>query len=149
MNATTMHALPTGTAARATRRGLVVGLVAAIALSLAACGGSGASGALGFESPPASLDPASPRLAAVNIAFDQATLTVPAGKPFVLVFENRDGAQHNVSIYANVALERQQFKGVLFGGPATRWYPVPALAAGTYVFACDLHANMRGVLEAR
>jgi len=40
------------------------------------------------------------------------------------------------------------FEGVLFSGPATRWYPVPALAPGTYQFKCDLHANMTGSLVA-
>jgi plastocyanin len=122
-----------------------VAVAATVALGLAGCGGT----ALGFDSPPASLDPASPHLVALDIAFDQATLTVPAGRPFVLVFDNRDGVQHNVSIYANAALEQQRFQGVLFAGPGTRWYPVPALAAGTYVFACDLHANMRGIVQAR
>jgi plastocyanin len=117
-----------------------------LALGVAACGGGSA---LGDASPPASLDPASPHLAAVDIGYDQATLAVPAGRAFVLVFENRDAVQHNVSIYANAALEGRQFQGVLFSGPATRWYPVPALAPGKYVFSCDLHPSMRGTLEAR
>ena len=120
-------------------------LVVLIVVSLAACG----STALGFDSPPASLDPASPRVAAENVAFDRETLEVPAGRPFVLVFENREGVQHNVSIYADAALQQRRFEGVLFGGPATRWYPIPALEAGTYVFVCDLHPNMRGLVEAR
>jgi plastocyanin len=115
------------------------------AAGLAACGSS----ALGFDSPPASLDPSSPHLAAIDVAFDQETLVVPADRPFVLVFENRDSLQHNVSIYADAALQQRRFEGLLFGGPATRWYPVPALAAGKYVFVCDLHPNMRGLLEAR
>lgn len=122
-----------------------VALAAALGATLSACGGGAA---LGDASPPTSLDPASPHLAAADIAFDQSTLTVPAGRPFVLVFENRDSVQHNVSIFETAALEGRQFQGVLFAGPATRWYPVPALAAGTYVFACDLHPNMRGVIEA-
>ena len=115
------------------------------AAGLAACGSS----ALGLDSPPASLDPTSPHLAAVDVAFDQETLVVPADRPFVLVFENRDSLQHNVSIFADAALQQRRFEGVLFAGPATRWYPVPALAAGKYVFVCDLHPNMRGIVEAR
>ncbi len=121
------------------------GRAALLTLAVAACG----STALGFASPPASLDPASPKIAAANVAFDRQRLEVPAGQPFVLVFENRESLQHNVSIYADAALKKRLFEGVLFGGPGTRWYPVPALEAGTYVFLCDLHPNMRGLVEAR
>lgn len=136
------HTVPGRTGAlRAAWLTLVFGLVATIA----ACG-SGT--ALGYASPPPSLDPASPKLTAVDVAFDRETLEVPAGRPFILVFENRDSLQHNVSIYADAALQQRNFEGLLFGGPATRWYPVPALEAGTYVFLCDLHPNMRGLVEA-
>ena len=119
-------------------------LVAALAASFIACG----STALGLSSPPPSLDPASPKLSATGVEFDRDTLAVPAGRPFVLVFENKDSVEHNVSIYADAALQQRRFQGVLFGGPSTRWYPVPALEAGTYVFVCDLHANMRGLVQA-
>jgi plastocyanin len=66
----------------------------------------------------------------------------------VIVFENREAVSHNVSIYADEGLMDRRFEGVLFGGPATRWYPVPALAPGAYVFLCDLHPTMRGTLTA-
>ena len=127
------------------RTRLAAGLAIALTAGLAACGGT----ALGFDRPPASLDPASPHLAAIEVEFDRETLAVPAGRSFILVFENRESLQHNVSIYADAALQERRFEGVLFGGPATRWYPVPALEAGTYVFVCDLHPNMRGLVEAR
>src|SRR5215212_2796199 len=120
-------------------------LAAILAVATTACGGS----ALGLASPPASLDPASPSLVAANVGFDTETLAVPAGRPFVLAFENRDSVEHNVSIYADASLQQRRFEGVLFGGPSTRWYPVPALDAGTYVFVCDLHSNMRGLIQAR
>ena len=125
---------------------LAAGLALALAIVVAGCG---TSAALGYASTPPSLDPASPTLAARDVAFDRATLDVPAGRPFILVFENRESVQHNVSIYADAALRQRRFEGVLFGGPATRWYPIPALEAGTYVFVCDLHPNMRGLVEAR
>jgi plastocyanin len=118
----------------------------ALAMAVAACG---ASSAQGYTSPPPSLDPAGPKLAAKDVAFDRETLDVPAATPFILVFENRESLEHNVSIYADAALQQRRFEGVLFGGPATRWYPIAALEAGTYVFACDLHPSMRGLIEAR
>ena len=103
---------------------------------------------MGYDQAPASLDPASPKLGAIGIAFDRAELAVSADRPFILVFENREAVTHNVSIYADSSRQDRRFEGVLFGGPATRWYPVPALAPGTYVFLCDLHPSMSGRLEA-
>jgi plastocyanin len=123
-------------------------VLTAVALAAAALTACGDGSALGLEQPPASLDPSSPRLAAEGIAFDQPAIQVRAGTPFVIVFENRDTASHNLSIYADEGLRDRRFEGVLFGGPATRWYPVPALAAGTYVFVCELHPAMRGRLVA-
>ena len=123
-----------------------LGLLVAAAI-VAACGG-GSGGALGLTQAPASLDPHSPTLAAKDIAFSKQELVVPAGRPFVLVFENQDTVSHNVAIYAEGASTTKVFDGVVFGGPSTRWYPVPALAAGTYVFKCDLHPNMTGTLRA-
>ena len=135
-----MRTIPTGPRWPVTR----VAALAAVLAVVAACGGT----ALGYDAAPASLPPDSPKLAAVNVAFDQTDVAVPASKPFILVFENRENITHNVSVYADVALQRRLFEGVLFNGPATRWYPIPALAAGTYVFVCDLHPTMTGRLRA-
>jgi hypothetical protein len=121
------------------------GMLLGIALVVAACGGGDG---LGYASPPASLDPSSPTLKAVNVAFDHAQLAVPANAPFVLVFENDDSVGHNVSIYRDTAYQQRVFLGAIFSGPSTRWYPVPALAPGTYAFRCDLHANMTGTIVA-
>ena len=127
-----------------------LGAFAALALvvALAGCGGTTSTSSLGYAEAPASLDPNSPALAAKDIAFTEAELDGRAGTPFILVFENRDGVSHNVSIYTDGAAGTKLFDGMLFAGPATRWYPVPALAAGTYVFRCDLHLNMTGTLRA-
>ena len=119
-------------------------LLAAVALVAAGCG----STAVGGEQPPASLDPASPRISAEGIAFDTAALAVPANRGFTLVFENREAVPHNVSIYADSDRRDRRFEGAVFSGPATRWYPVPALAPGTYDFACDVHPGMTGQLVA-
>ena len=122
-------------------------MVAALAASVILGCGTGGS-APGFDHAPASLDPASPRLAAEGLAYDTTALAAPANKSFVIVFENREAVSHNVSIYADDGLTERRFEGALFGGPATRWYPVPALAPGSYVFVCDLHPTMRGRLTA-
>lgn len=116
----------------------------ALSFAVTACGG----GALGYDKPPASFDPDSPRVTAISIAFDAAEVEVPAGASFILVFENAENVGHNVSIYADAAYQTRLFEGVLFNGPATRWYPVPSLAPGTYPFRCDLHPEMVGRLQA-
>jgi hypothetical protein len=118
----------------------------ALVVLVAACGS--ATAALGFAQPPASLDPNSPKVSALGIAFDRTDVDVPASAPFILVFENQENVTHNVSIYTDAARQLRLFEGVLFNGPATRWYPVPALAPGTYVFVCDLHPSMQGRLHA-
>lgn len=123
----------------------VVALAAAL---LTGCGaGAGAAGPQGLESPPPAGGPAV-MLAAKDIAFSATDIGVPAATPFVIAFENRDGVPHNVSIYSDTAGTMRLFEGITFGGPATRWYPVSALPAGTYVFKCDLHPTMTGTLHA-
>ena len=132
---------------RLARRAATVLVAAFAATVIVSCGGGGL--ALGLEQPPASLDPASPRLSAEGVAYDTTELTAPANEPFVIIFENREAVSHNVSVYADEGLRDRRFEGVLFGGPATRWYPVPALEAGTYRFVCDLHPTMAGTLVAK
>lgn len=121
--------------------------VVAIGLLVAACGGGG--GGLGYDQPPASLDPGSPKLTANNIAFDTNALYVPTARPFIMVFDNQENVAHNVSIYAEAGFLTRLFEGKVFNGPGTRWYPVPALAPGTYHFRCDIHPNMAGEIKTR
>ncbi len=90
------------------------------------------------------------RIAAKNIAFDQAELTVPAGRPFSLVFDNQETVPHNVAIYADASAGQSLFVGEIFNGPGERTYAVPALQAGTYFLRCDVHpTRMTGTLVAR
>jgi plastocyanin len=84
-------------------------------------------------------------LGAEGIAFDRDRLTVPAGAPFAIRFDNRDTAPHNVTVRGSGPL----FVGETFSGPAERTYQVPALAAGEYEFICDLHPEMRGTLASQ
>lgn len=87
-------------------------------------------------------------LTAHNVAYDQTTLSAPAGQPFVIKFTNNDaGISHNVSITDSTG--QQVFKGEIFAGPGSRDYPIPALAAGTYTFACSVHPTMTGTLTVK
>lgn len=84
-------------------------------------------------------------IAAQNIQFDTDHLAAPAGQGWVLEFANNDaGIPHNVEILD--ADGASVFKGQIVTGPTTVSYQIPALAAGTYRFLCDVHPTMTGTL---
>ena len=88
------------------------------------------------------------QLSAQNIAFSTASIEVPAGKPFVLHFDNKDTIAHNVGIFDQSG--KEVFTGNIFTGPAAVDYQVPALPAGQYIFQCDVHPTvMTGTLTAK
>jgi plastocyanin len=109
---------------------------------LAAC-----TSAAGPAGPPPTAPPGGAVITAQNVAFDRTQLAVPAGKAFPLLFENREGALHNVTIYAEGG-SAPVFVGEVFSGPASRTYEVPGIPAGTYRFRCDVHPQMSGTVEA-
>ena len=100
--------------------------------------------AAGAGGPPPSSPTGGAVITAQNIAFDRGQLAVPAGRPFQLLFENREGAPHNVRIYDDV--DQPLFVGEIFGGPGSRTYEVPAIPAGTHQFRCDVHPDMAGTV---
>jgi mono/diheme cytochrome c family protein/plastocyanin len=84
-------------------------------------------------------------ISAVNIAFDQDSVSAPADTPFQIEFANNDpGIPHNVEIRDEGG--QTVFLGDIFNGIETRTYNVPALPAGTYQFICTVHPNMVGTL---
>ena|SRR5436190_2215155 len=114
--------------------------------SSAPSGGAAPSGG-SSGSPAASAGAGAVEISALNIAYEQATATAPAGKPFQIAFNNKDnGVPHNVSIHKDNASGAEVFKGEIVTGPATTTYDVPALDAGTYAFVCTVHPNMTGTL---
>jgi len=87
-------------------------------------------------------------VSALNLAFEQATLTAPADTPFQIAFDNKDtSVPHNVAIHRDSPTGEKVFEGDIFPGPAKRIYDVPALEAGTYAFICSVHpTTMTGTL---
>jgi len=83
-------------------------------------------------------------IVAQDIKFDRASLALPAGTVAPLLFDNRDGAPHNVAITSSDGTK--VFTGDTFSGPSTKTYEVPALTAGSYGFHCDVHPDMKGTL---
>ncbi len=87
------------------------------------------------------------QISAMNVAFEQQSVTAPAGAAFTIHFDNKDAGQpHNIDI--KDASGASVFKGDLVTGPAAADYQVPALTAGSYTFVCDVHPNMTGTLTA-
>jgi plastocyanin len=84
------------------------------------------------------------QLSADNSKFEPTSLSVIAGSPFAIAFDNKDTVPHNVSIVNGPAGST----GEIFGGPAERLYIFPALSSGTYTFHCDVHPDMTGTIEA-
>jgi plastocyanin len=82
-----------------------------------------------------------------STAFDQTSVTAPAGAEFVIHFANKEsGVPHNVEIKDTGG--QDVFKGDIITGPAEANYVVPSLKAGDYTFNCSVHPNMTGTLTA-
>jgi plastocyanin len=89
-------------------------------------------------------------ITASGIAFQEISLSVPAGKAFQIEFTNNDaGTPHNIAIHKGDASGPEVFKGEIFPGVDTKAYDVPALDAGAYTFACTVHPTMVGTMTAQ
>ena len=121
---------------------LTFGLLA-LAAVLAAC--SGASAAQGSKAPVPADSPSGDSVAIVakDIAFVTPAVSVKAGQAFAIDFDNQDGAPHNIAI--SDASGAKVFKGDIVSSTKVT-YQVPALAAGTYTFICEVHPDMKGTL---
>ena len=111
----------------------------------ASAGPSGAASGAPSAGGSASTDVA--QISAAGVKFEQTDVTVPAGAPFQIQFENKDaGTPHNVAIHQGDPTGPELFKGEIFPGVAKKTYDVPALPAGNYAFVCSVHPNMTGTL---
>ncbi len=122
----------------------VLGLVA-LAVVLVAC--SGANAAPTGPAKPA--DPNALQISSKDLKFSTDKLVAPAGKPFQIAYDNQESAPHNVAIYTDQSASTKIFAEDPFGGPKPVVYDVPAIAAGSYFFRCDVHPDMKGTLEAK
>jgi plastocyanin len=117
---------------------LALGLVALAAIS-AACSSSAAA----QPQPSGPVDPNGPTIVAKDMAFSPSTVEIAANKNVTIHFDNQDSAPHNVAIYKDAsASEKVSVGQVVSSSKADQ--VVPALAAGTYFFRCDVHTDMKG-----
>jgi plastocyanin len=117
-------------------------LITIAIVTLAAC----STGSSGRTVEP-SIDPDAVVIAADDLVFSASTLSAPADEPFQIAFDNQESAPHNVAIYRDDSATEKVFGSDPFSGPAVVTYDVPALAAGTYYFRCDVHPDMAGELS--
>ena len=118
-----------------------------LAAVLAACSGASAAPVTGTPAPAGSPASAGGTVAVVakDIKFTTPAVAVAAGSPFTIAFDNQDGAPHNVAI--SDASGTSVFKGEIVSAKKVD-YAVPALAAGTYTFICEVHPDMKGTITA-
>jgi len=117
---------------------LILGL-GALAAVLAACSGSSA----GTAAPAGSVDPNAIVVTAKDLKFNPTEVSAPADAAFEIVFDNQEGAPHNMKISDSTGAE--VFKGEIVTNQKVT-YQVPALAAGSYPFICEVHPDMKGTI---
>ena len=129
------------------KRAIATLSLVALVLIVGACSNASAN----HPSPAASAAPPAGdaiQISSKDLKFSTATLTAPANKPFQIVYDNQEGAPHNVAIYDS-SFSSKVFGEEPFGGPKQVTYNVPALGPGTYGFRCDIHTDMKGTLEVK
>jgi plastocyanin len=86
-----------------------------------------------------------PTIVARDMAFSPSTVEIAANKSVTIHFDNQDSAPHNVAIYKDAGASEKISVGEVISG-STADQVVPALAAGSYFFRCDVHPNMTGTI---
>ena len=117
-----------------------LGLAAALAVTVAACGGAGTPSPAPDTAPPVPITAAPAGGDAVTIAglaFDPATLTVKVGA--TATWTNKDSATHTVAWADGSQGSGSLTKG---GAPYARTFDAP----GTFGYACGIHAAMKGTI---
>jgi plastocyanin len=119
-----------------------LGLVALAAIS-AAC-----SSAAAQPLPSGPVDANGPTIVAKDMVFSPSTVEVKAGTNFTLHFDNQESAPHNVAIFTDSSASQKVSIGEIVSS-AKKDQVVPALAAGSYYFRCDVHPDMKGTIVAK
>ena len=120
-------------------------LLLALSLVAVAAVGAACSSAAAQPLPTGPVDANGPTIVARDMAFSPSTVEIAANRNVTIHFDNQDSAPHNVAIYKDAnASEKISIGDVVSASKADQ--VVPALAAGTYFFRCDVHTNMTGTI---
>ena len=86
---------------------------------------------------------------AENVAFNTATIDLPADEEAEIEFQNNDAPSvaHNIAIYEDDSAQKGLFQGEVIPGGESITYAVPPQKAGSYYFQCDVHPGMNGAVE--
>lgn len=132
----------------------VLGLVfVGLATLTAACGGASTAPSAAPSAAPSGAPSGAPSapagdeivVVAKDLKFVTTSVTVPAGQAVEIVLDNQESAPHNLAI--KDASGAEVFKGeIVTNAKVTN--AVPALAAGTYSFWCEVHPDMQGTITA-
>jgi plastocyanin len=114
--------------------------LAALAIVSAACSSGSAS-----PTPPASIPADAITVVAKDLAFQPTEVAAPADQPFTLVLDNQEDVPHNIAIKDSTGAV--VFKGEIIN-KGQEVNSVPALAAGSYPFLCEVHPDMTGTITA-
>jgi plastocyanin len=120
-------------------------LLLALSLVAVAAVGAACSSASAQPLPSGPVDANGPTIVARDMAFSPSTVEIAANKNVTIHFDNQDSAPHNVAIYRDATASEKISVGEVISASKTDQV-VPALAAGTYFFRCDVHTNMTGTI---
>ena len=129
-------------------KAILTGLaLTAVALLTVACSGGGSAPAPATDSPssPGASAPAGEGnvIVAKDLKFLTTSLSIPADTATEIVLDNQEAAPHNIAI--KDAGGATLFKGGIVSSTKVT-NAVPALAAGSYTFWCEVHPDMIGTL---
>jgi plastocyanin len=116
-------------------------------VTLAALTAACSSGGAGTPGPTGAAAPGGDGIVIVakDLKFQTTSVTVPADEPFEIVLDNQESVPHNIAI--SDATGASVFKGeIVASAKATN--SIPALAAGSYPFICEVHPDMKGTITA-
>jgi plastocyanin len=122
-----------------------LGLVAVAVIAFACSGGANGSTPAPAASAPAGSPAAGDGIVVVakDVVFSMTSIKAPAGEAFQVLLDNQESAPHNFAI--KDAAGATLYKGEIVTSTQVV-NNVPAMAAGTYQFFCEVHPNMTGTL---